>query len=249
MIKRHRTPPIIVSFWLVWLAIVPPAKGAARDVLGQIVRSKGTSLGSTPVPNEGTLVDGDVLTTAKGGAALIKFSLGIEASISEGTSVSFYRTTGQVLARLSAGEIFPETVGKDALVVETPKYRIAPEGKSESIYQVKFVPGRLTLVAVEQGSVSITETATGKHYVVRAKQQAFVDSSAATTGEAAGPEGGKMAAGRAAGQAPPNPAEEKTHSNTGYIILGGGAAAAAAAGLAASGGGGGGGGPASPSRP
>src|SRR2546428_8576928 len=60
-----------VIVWAVgvgWLSGVHLVARVERQVVGQVVSSSGAFLEGVPIPNQGTILDGDSLTTGRGGS-------------------------------------------------------------------------------------------------------------------------------------------------------------------------------------
>src|SRR2546428_13978042 len=73
-----------VILWAVgvgWLSAVPLIARVERQVVGQVVSSSGAFLEGVPIPNQGTILDGDLLTTSRGGSAPVEFSVPAHANI------------------------------------------------------------------------------------------------------------------------------------------------------------------------
>ncbi len=218
-----------------------------RQVIGQVVTSSGASLGGVVIPDESTLTAGDLLTTAKGGSALVKFSPTTQVTVSEETSVQFRRAAGHILAQLSSGTgtMVSDGLGKDFLIVETPKCKIEPAEQGKAIYLVAVLPDQSTLVAARHGKVSVTESSSGRSYLLSEGEYAAIATpSASVPGQEK--EESKQEPSKPAGQAPAKPPEEHKHTGTAIALVLGSVGAAAAIALAVSSGGRA---PVSPSQP
>lgn len=147
---------------------------AVRETIGQVVRSSGASLDGMAIPEDRTIVSDDVLSTAKGGSALVKFSADTQVTLMEETSVGFRRDAGHSWARISSGTLAVTSASNDALVVETPKYRIAPTEPAKATYVVGLLPDKRTVVAARFGPVSITETSSGEAYLLSEGDYALI---------------------------------------------------------------------------
>jgi ferric-dicitrate binding protein FerR (iron transport regulator) len=237
---------------IVALMIAIPAFAARRGqlqtkpALGQVVRASSATIGGTAVPSGGTIISGDILSTATGGGALVEFSAGNQVELSENSIVTFSGTTDHVLVTVDHGNITVHAAAPGAVVVETLLCRMASTGGTGVSYSVAAPPGSTTAdIKSLQGSIDVTEMGTSQtHTVGQGETWTCPAAAAAQTREAGAP-----GAGEQAGQAPA-PTVSK-HSNTGLLVLliGGGVAGGIAAAAAGGGKGGGGGGPASPSAP
>lgn len=217
-----------------------------KPSLGQIVRSSSATLGGTAVPAGGTVVSGDIMSTAAGGSALVEFSGGDQVELGENTIVTFSGTPTHVVATVDHGNVTVRAPVAGGVVLETLRCRISPAGQGSASYQVTAPPGSTSIsVRGIQGSVSVGELGAAQGHALQAGK--VWSCPAVAAGQAR--EEGAPSAGEQAGQA--GAPAVSSHSNTGLLVLllGGGAAAGIGAALAAGGKGGGGGGPASPSAP
>ena len=224
-----------------------PAPQAPAQVLGQIVKSSAASIGGVLVPGGGTLLSGDTLSTSAGGGALVKFSRAGQVELEENSSVSFSGTPAHVVARITRGTAVVQTSDQESLAVETPACAMHSAAPGGAVFSVTVSSPASASITARKGSVSLTETASGKAHLLAAGSTSACPN--ITSG--AGPEEGKLAPGERAGQAPPaaGPAAGgSSHTGLLLVVLGVGAAAGVGAALAG-GHGGGGGGPASPSAP
>jgi len=217
-----------------------------KPALGQVVRASSATIGGTAVPSGGTIVAGDILSTATGGGALVEFSAGNQVELGENSLVTFSGTPDHVLLTVDHGRITVHAAASGAVVAETLLCRVAsPDGTGGS-YSVAASPGSTTVeIKSLQGSLDVTEMGTLQtHTVGQGRTWTCLTAAAAQARESGAP-----GAGEQAGPAPA-PTVSK-HSNTGLLVLliGGGVAAGIAAAAAGGGKGGGGGGPASPSAP
>src|SRR3974390_591417 len=105
-----------------------------QQPLGQIVASSGASVGDVSVPNQGTVLAGDKLTTGPAGSALVKLSANTQITISGETTISFAGSSGHVTAKLLAGSILAQTEGTDALALEMPKCKVDPADPGKTTY-------------------------------------------------------------------------------------------------------------------
>ncbi len=243
---------IIIWNLVASLSGLPLAVAANHQVIGKVVSSSAASLGGIAIPNGGTILIGDTLSTEKGGGALVNLSPTTQASLAEQTSVCFQNVDGHLSARMSLGTIVTETLGKDVLVVETPKYKIEPGTQGKAIYLVSVLPDKSTLVAARYGTVAITENRSGHSYLLLTGQYAAIPaSSSGVPGQEK--EETKQEPGKQAGQATEEVTEEPWHigslsHSASIAVVGAGVGGGVAAAVAAASGGGGGH-PASPSRP
>jgi hypothetical protein len=234
------------------LSIAAPPAFAARGrqlpskpALGQVVRSSSATLGGTALPSGGTIVAGDVLSTAAGGSALVEFSAGNQIELGESSIVNFSGTQDRVLATVDHGSVTVSVATPGAVATATLLCRVSTSEQGSASYSVTAPPGSTSAtVKALRGTVTTAEIGSGQSHLVNEGETwacpAAVGAQAREEG-APGP-------GEQAGQAPA-PAVSK-HSNTGLLVvlIGGGVAGGIAAALAG-GKGGGGGAPASPSAP
>lgn len=215
------------------------------QALGQVVRSSAASLGGVVVPSGGTLVAGDVMSTAKGGGALVRFAADSQIDVLEDTTVTFSGTPDHVLAKVEHGAVVGGASGADAIVIETPQCRVQSAGQGSTSYSVSVASGGVATITAAHGTVAVTEISSAQRHVV-GENETWTCPNPAAAGQPR--EESKPGAGEQAGQAP---APAPSHSNTGLLVLliGGGAAAGIGAAVAAGGKGGSSGGPASPSAP
>jgi hypothetical protein len=224
-----------------------PASGG-QQAIGQIISSSGASVGGVPVPGPGTVLAGDTLSTAKGGAALVKISPNTQVSLAGETTVNFSSPSGRPLARISSGTILAETEGTDSLNVEAPACRITTAQPGKASYSVSVLADGSTTVTARHGAASLTEIGSGESRTLpEGEMAACPPQSSAYPGQEK--EEPKPAPSEPAGQAAPHPAATP-HGSSGILILVAvGAAAGVAVAVAAGGKGGGSGAPASPSAP
>lgn len=215
-----------------------------KPSLGQIVRASAATLGGTAVPAGGTIVSGDIMSTAGGGAALVEFSGGNQIELGENTIVTFSGAPGHVVAMVDHGNLTVRAPVAGGVVVETLRCRIASTGQGSASYQVTASPGSPSAsVHGLQGRVSVGELGAAQGHALQAGEVWSCPAPAA--GQAR--EEGAPSAGEQAGQA--GAPAVTAHSKTGLLVLLLGGGAAAGIGAALAGGKGGGGGPASPSAP
>ena len=257
---RFTQSVIVWAVGVVWLSGVHLVARVERQVVGQVVSSSGAFLEGVPIPNQGTILDGDLLTTGRGGSALVKFSVTAQANISEEASIRIRIISGRTVIQLTSGLVSLEGATEDALVVQTPKYEIGPATPGKSVFVVAVLADQRAFVSSRKGSVSVAEIKTGKSFVLPEGEERAI-SEALMAGPSQEKEGPRQApsipSGPAAGGQPAQPAspgtapgrkqaEKRMKPATLGLILGAGAAAGIGAAIAASSGGGP---PVSPSRP
>jgi len=234
-----------VSAWTVVAAFSGLSLTAVtnQQVVGKVVRSSGASLSGAAIPDEGTIIAGDALTTAKGGSALVKLAATTQASLGEGTTVLFQRDDAGLSAKVSSGTLLVETGGADAPLVEAAEYQTWPDGHAKANYLVAVLPDKTIVITARRGGLSIKDRDSGRTYMLHEGYKAVSanNSGAVSSQETEEPK-----------QAPSIPAGPKTQtpppkkmSKTLIIVLAAGGAGGIAAAVAASGGGA----PASPSGP
>jgi hypothetical protein len=224
-------------------------KPQTPPVIGQIVQASGTTNDGVAALGGGTVLAGDTLATAQGGAALVRTPGGGQVEVSENTIVGFSGSPGQVVAKIAQGTIVVQGPNPEFLVVETAQCRIRPAEQASATLAVSVSSGGNATITARTGSISVTGIASGQARTL-AQGETFVCPNAPAP-PAQGREESAPAPGEQAGQAPPSQAPAPKHSNTALLLLllGGGAAAGIGAAVAAGGHGGSSGGPASPSAP
>ena len=160
-----------------WLTAQSLAAAENRPVVGKVIRSEAASLNGAAVSDESTLVAGDLLSTDKGGGALVGFMSRTRSSLSEDTEVRFETSPERVLARISSGTVVTDASGAGAAVVETPKYEIEP-AEPKATYLVALRRDKSTVVAARRGKVSIKETKSGRRYLLSEGRYVTIDDSA-----------------------------------------------------------------------
>ncbi len=196
-----------------WLLGGPVMGAEGRQVVGKVLLSSGASVEGVALPNEGTILADDLLTTEKGGKALLEYSRTGRAALGEETSVRFRSSADPLVARLSSGTLVAQKQDDEVLVIETPKYKIKPRGTGKAIYWVTMLADKSTIVAARYGEVSITEVSSGQSYLL--PQGMFAAIPASASGVPASPEEEKEESRQAPGQqapmAPGKPPEPPWH--------------------------------------
>jgi hypothetical protein len=223
------------------LFTLPHAGAAGRPIVGELVRSAGTTVNGATVLDGQNLVAGDTLRIGRGGSAFLRFTQGAQVSLSDRAALTVSGTRDEVSVRLTAGSLLAEQLGTKPIQVETAKCQVSAAKPGRAVYVVAIVPSQGTLVESHQGAVSVTQIASGKIFIVQPGHNTLLADAAGQEKE-----GGEEAPGKPAGQAPAQPAAKAKHSNAGIIavVVAGGAAAGVGLALA-----GGKGAPASPSGP
>jgi hypothetical protein len=111
-------------------------------------------------------VAGDLLSTPKGGGALVNSLSRTRISLSEETAVRFENASGRVVAQILAGTVMVDTSGKNIALIETPKYKIEPAQQGKVTYLAAVLPDKRTVVSARHGKVSITEISSGQSYLL-----------------------------------------------------------------------------------
>jgi len=158
--------PVLCSPMLFAEPLRPSGHTEQPAVIGQILNSSGATVDGLPIPASGTVVSGETISTAKDGNAVVDLSPGTRLNLDENTSVSFAGRPSHVSAEVTKGAVTARTSGKDALLVETPRYVIEPTDPGPSAFLVTILPERNTEIAARRGSVRITEKSTGQKYVL-----------------------------------------------------------------------------------
>lgn len=177
MLNTGKSMVVVWALVMGWLFGLSLRAADGRQVLGRVVASSGVTLEGVPIPNEDTILAGDLLTTPRGGTALVKFSPTSQANIAEVTTVRFGYAGANPLAQISSGTMVTTTLGTEALIVETSKYRIAPAEQGKAIHVVAVLPDETTVVAARYGGVSITEISSGLRYVLPEGKYAAIPAS------------------------------------------------------------------------
>src|SRR2546425_6320794 len=109
-----------VILWAVgvgWLSAVHLVARVERQVVGQVVSSSGAFLEGVPIPNQGTILDGDLLTTGRGGGALVKFSVTAQTNISQEAPLRIRIILGRTVIPLNSRLVSLGEGTQDAPVV------------------------------------------------------------------------------------------------------------------------------------
>lgn len=154
--------------WLLAALLLPLPLSALPnpEVLGRVVGSKEASLGHVTVPNSGTILNNDVLATGAEGKALVDFSSAGRATLLPGTSVRFHRKAGRLVSEISSGAMVVEASQGREPVVATPHFTISPAARGKTVYYVAMMPDRSTVIAAQRGSVVISDSGSGRSYVL-----------------------------------------------------------------------------------
>lgn len=240
----------IAAAVLAEFASVPLAGAAGRKVIGVVLTSTAASSASAPLIEGGTLTSGDSVHTERGGSARLRLGRDTQVNLGAGTAVRFRSDVTRVIVEMSAGATMTRETGHDAVVVETPGFRVEPAEQGRAVYIVAMLPDK-TDVAARAGKLVITDVESGRRTWVSEGEVAEIS---AAPPEPQEQESGKPAPGKTAGPAPgsqsaPEKTAPKPKNHNGIIILAGAAAAAVGVGLAVAAGGGGGQPPASPAAP
>ena len=158
-----------VISWVLVIGLLSgyPVWGAdSGQVIGKIIVSSGASSGGVILPSGGTILADDLLSTAKGGRALVEFSPTTRAALAEDTAVRFRQSEGALVAEVSLGTLVAERRESAGLVVETPEYKVEPADHGKALYLVAMLPDKSTVVAARYGQVSITEVSSGENYLL-----------------------------------------------------------------------------------
>ncbi|MGH9431796.1 MAG: hypothetical protein ACRD3T_09660 [Terriglobia bacterium] len=202
---RNRFERRVLGLFLMLLAIclLPFVVVAGPKILGQIVRSQGTSLGGIPVPNEGSVDAGDTIETTASGSALLRFGSGAEAVLGARTRVTFSGEAGKLTANLAAGGMTIETLGATPFITLTANCRIEPAVQAPVTYVVSFAPGQGTAVQSKNGTVRVTEVQSGRTRLVSSGEQTLIAQNASSPP----PAGAQQEPGKASPSLPAGPAQ------------------------------------------
>ena len=208
---RNRFQRKALEWFLIFFALcmLPFAFASSPEILGQIVRSQGASLGGSLVPNEGSIIAGDLLETTETGSALLRFGTRAEAVLGAGTRVTFSGDATQLAAKLAAGAMTVETFGAKPFVIITANCKVEPTGQSPATYVVSFMPGHGTAVRAKNGTVRVTSLQPASTRLVTPGKEALVADNGSNGSPVAGQqEQGKPSPSLPAGPAPPAPATQ-----------------------------------------
>jgi hypothetical protein len=218
--------------------LLPLVALPTSEVIGKVVGSKGAFLGGVALPNAGTILNNDQLTTGPGGKALVQFSPTSRMTLSENTAVRFARSGTAYFGEMSSGALVAETRGAGDLVIQTPKYKVEPVDGITTICLVAMMADRSTVVAAKDGRVAITEISSGLKYVLPGGEYAQIppDALGVPTGRGnRAPQAGQPAPGTTS--APWHIGSLSHGASVGLVVaLAAGTAAAIAIPLAVSGG-------------
>jgi hypothetical protein len=202
----------------VFLLSIPASAGAARQWIGRVFSTSGVALAGSVVIREDGVFSGDLMTTSQGASALVRFSAFSQADIFELSSVRFeLDPSGRPLAQISSGTLLATSRGreKNAVVVETAKYRVEPAGQTRVLYLVAVLADRSTVIEAQRGRISITALRSGRSYVLGQGRYALIAPSAfGVPGQQE--EKNEQAPAKPAGQAaPPSAPPEKNQQAPG----------------------------------
>jgi hypothetical protein len=186
------------------ISLVPFAAASNLTILGQIVRSQGAAVGGTAVPNEGSVVAGDVLETSAAGSALLRFQSQAEAVVGASTRVTFSAEGGGLAAHLASGAVTIEMMDGTPFATATPNCKVEAAGHAPAGYTVSFKPGQGTAVESRKGTLRVTALPSGRTRFVASGQEAVVAQNASGSQSAnPQPEVSKPAPSLPAGPAQP----------------------------------------------
>ena len=203
---RNRFQRKALEWFLIFFALcmLPFAFASSPEILGQIVRSQGASLGGSLVPNEGSIIAGDLLETTETGSALLRFGSRAEIVLGASTRVTFNGEPGKLAANLAAGAMTVETLGATPFITVTPNCKVEPSGQSPATYGVSFIPGHGTAVQTKIGTVRVTTLQPASTRLVTPGREALVADNTSNASPIAGQqEQGKPSPSLPAGPAQP----------------------------------------------
>jgi len=149
-----------------WPANGIMAAAASGKALGKVMLATGATVEGVALPNEGTILSGDLLSVGKGGRALVKLEPAARAALAEQTSVRFRSDKGGLVAALSTGTVVAERQGKESFRVETDEYLVEPTAEGRALYMVAVLADKTTVVAARYGNVAITSAGSGERQVL-----------------------------------------------------------------------------------
>ena len=218
-------------------------------VIGNAVTSTGATQNGQPLPSGGWVNDGDSVSTAATGRAVLQLLPTNQVTLDENTSARFSIPVNRVLLQLQNGTIVVENKGERNILVETSKFHIEPNSGAPSTTYVAIRSDNSTYIEALSGDVRIRDTQSDQTYLLPTGQNALVPANGSGV-PGLQPLSGNSNLTPTPQTSPSQPAPGvRGHSHTTIIILGvaagGGIAAAAAVALS----GGGSGTPASPVVP
>jgi hypothetical protein len=148
------------------------------DVVGKVVNSSNATVEGSRLLANGTILSGDAVRVGEGGSLLLRYSPTGRAVLSASTQVRFSSAKGNIVAQLLAGTLAVERENKDAFVVKTSAYQVAPQGEGRAEYLVALLPDKRTIVESQHGRLAITETQSGKSYTLAEGLRAEIVASA-----------------------------------------------------------------------
>jgi hypothetical protein len=170
---RKTTAWLLASlFWTLPLTALPN-----HAILGMVAGSEDATLGEIALPNTGTILNNDLLTTGQQGQALLEFFPAGRATVFASTWICFRKEGNRVTAEITLGAMVVES---QDLMVTTSNYRIAPAGQEMTIFYVALMPDRSTVVAARRGRVAIAEGRSGPTYFLPEGQYASIPATAPT---------------------------------------------------------------------
>lgn len=247
--KTHRMSRLMPLALAALCFVCSSALAQDHAVIGQVVAAKEAAQNGIPIPNEGTILEDDLITTGAGGQAVAKLSATNLITLNENTSVRFTRVSGRNKVGLEKGTLVAESAGESSAVIGTPKFDVEPAATGKSKLYVGLLADNSTYFEALEGDALIKDLKSGDSYVLPSGQNAMV------------PEGVAGVPGLQPQKTPPAVAEKKVvppakpatkpkpSSHTGAIIAGVAVAAGVGAAVAAASGKGGSSPPASPSAP
>lgn len=154
------------SFLGVFVWMLPLVAQHNPHVLGTVVGSAGAELGGVSLPDTGTILNHDLLTTGRQGKALLEFSPSDLVTVYALARLRFYNQGNRVVADIGAGSLAVQSIGRGRVVVATSRFRVVPASRGKTVFFVKLTPDGRLLVAARQGRVAVTEGRRGpRRYV------------------------------------------------------------------------------------
>lgn len=178
MRTRHRRLTFFGLVMFIGFSAFALAMDQTPDVVGKVVNSSNATVEGSKLLANGTILSGDAVQVGEGGSVLLRYSPTGRAALSASTQVRFSSAKGNIVAQLLAGTLAVEREDKDAFVVKTSAYQVAPQGEGRAEYLVALLPDKRTIVESQHGRLAITETRSGKSYTLAEGLRAEIVASA-----------------------------------------------------------------------
>ncbi len=178
MLIESRILTVLAGILGCMLLLSPAVQAAGEQQIGRVLYSSSATLGGVPIPRAETILSGDVLTTSEKGSALVEFKSGTKVKITGNSSVRFLSDGQRVQAQLLSGTVLPESTGKPAIVVTTPRYRFEPSQDGDCQYLVRLSKEHQIIAAAMRGQLLVRANNSDDSYVLPEGQYAAISASA-----------------------------------------------------------------------